>query len=253
VSGGWLLNGVKSYIARDAALITVMARTGSDPQDRGTVSAFLVESGSPGLRFEGRVKTMAFDPDYIATMYLENCFVADDALIGEAGRGFSYAMECLDENRLNIAAAALGLADYAFELALDYASSREAFGQTIGSFQAIGHMLADMSTDCEMSRTALFDAAQRYHHGERSRTLAPMIKLFCTEAAWRVVDKAVQIHGGAGFCRDHPVERMYREVRLLRIVEGTSEIQRNIIARALLSRAPKPAPASPGSSAETRP
>ncbi len=240
VAGGWLLNGVKSYIARDASLVTVLARTGFDSRGRGEVSAFLLETHSAGVRFEGNIKTMAFDPDYISTMVLEDCFVPDEALIGEVGKGFSYAMECLDENRLNIAASALAQADYAFELSLDYSGEREAFGQPIGAFQAIAHMLADMYTDCEVARTLVFDAASRHERGERSRTLSPVVKLFCTEGAGRVVDRAVQIHGGAGFCRSYPVERLYREVRLLRIVEGTSEIQRNIIARALTAKPGRP-------------
>ena len=246
VPGGWRLDGVKPYIARDVGVISVLAYTDRAAGAKAGVSAFLVEPSAPGLRFGPVTKTMAFEPDYVAPLYLENCFVPESALIGTAGQGFVYAMECLDENRLNIAAAALAQADFALKLSAGHARSRQAFGQSLSEFQAVEHMIAQMMVDVEVSRTVLFEAARSHAGGARSRVLTPIVKLFCTEAAGRVVDTALQIHGGTGYCRGNPIERLYREVRLLRIVEGASEVQKNIIARAGLKSLLAGATGDPG-------
>lgn len=229
--GGYRLEGTKAYISRDAGLITVLAYTDREAGPRGGISAFLVESGAPGIGYgDTPVRIMTFGPDYLFDLEIRDCVVGPEALIGEEGLGFRYAMECLDENRLNIAAGALAQADYALHLARSHAAQRKAFGQTLGDMQAIQHLLAEMATELHVARTALLDAAARFEAGERARHLCPMIKLFCTEVAQRIVDKAVQIHGGAGYRRDYPVERLYRDVRLFRLVEGASEIHKNIIA-----------------------
>lgn len=232
----YILNGVKQFITNGhrADVMVVMAYTDRSKGPRGGMSAFLVERDTPGLQIGKVQKTMAGSPEHQCELVFNDCAVPAANLLGEEGRGFYYAMETLDEGRLHIAAVAVGQAELALEQAIEYARNRKAFGRPIGDFQALRHYLADMATDIYAARSMLFDAAERYDQGEKISKECSMVKLFCTEMAWRAVDKALQIHGGMGYTREMPVERLYRDVRLLRIVEGTSEIQRNVIAKHLL-------------------
>jgi len=227
------LNGTKTYITNGhvADLVTVLAYTDRQQGPRGGMSAFLVEKGTLGFRVSALLKTMAGEPDVQAELVFEDCRIPAENLLGQEGKGFYYAMECLEEGRLQLSGVALGQGEFGLEEAVRYSRQRVAFGRPIAAFQAIQHMVADMATELYAAREMLIDAAWRYDQGERVPARAAMVKLFCTEVAWRVVDRALQIHGGLGYIKGIPVERLYREVRLLRIVEGTSEIQRNIIAR----------------------
>jgi acyl-CoA dehydrogenase len=229
----WMLDGTKRFISNAplADLYVVFARTGSDGGTTG-ISAFVVTKDAPGLG-GAPMRTMA--PHVIGALTFERCRIPAANLLGAEGEGWRIAMGTLDVFRASVGAQAVGLAQSAFDLALAHARSRVQFGQPLATFQLIQAKLADMATEIRAARLLVHSAARLKDAGSPRVTLeSSMAKLYATEMAQRVVDQAVQIHGGAGVLRGSPIERLYREVRAPRIYEGTSEIQRLIIARQLL-------------------
>lgn len=233
---GWLINGSKTYISngKNAKHVIVYAYTDKSKGPRGGITAFLMPATTPGYSVAGTIALMGTASPGVYELVFDNCQVPADAVIGEIGRGFHYALEGLNEGRINVGATAVGMGEYALELAIAEAKVRPAFGGFISEFQAIQHYLATMATDMRAARLILLDAAWRYDQGEKKRELASMAKLFATEAGSRTVDTALQIFGGSGYCKGFAIERLYRDIRITRIYEGSSEIQRNTIARELL-------------------
>lgn len=242
----YVLDGVKSYISNAglAGLYTIFARTSAEPGRRGTISAFAVDGASPGLRVRERLPVCA--PHPIGVIELSGCRVPASQRLGEEGAGHDLALGVLERFRPTVGAAAVGLARRALEESIGRARARRQFGRAIAEFQAIRFKLADMAVWLDAARLLVMRAASLLDDpasGGPSRGVAPaavrrassMAKLYATEAAQRIVDEAVQIHGAPGVTRGHVVERLYREVRALRIYEGTSEIQRSIIARSILT------------------
>jgi acyl-CoA dehydrogenase len=232
----WVLNGTKTFIsnAGHAELFTVFAYTDRAAGMKNGISAFLVEKGTPGFAVSNLIKLMGTSNDGVGELVFDDCRIPAENLVGEEGRGLAYAMEGLNVGRIAIGAKALGMGELALEQAMAYAKQRIAFGKPIAGYQAIQHMLADMAVEMYACRQIVHEAAWRYDQGERSVQKCSMVKLFCSEAACRTVDKALQIFGGAGYMRGTIIERLYRDVRVMRIYEGSSEIQRNQIARQLL-------------------
>jgi acyl-CoA dehydrogenase len=232
----FILNGTKHYISRGdvADLVTVFALTDASARARGGITAFAVEKGAPGFRVARIQESMGSDVIKQAELVFEDCAVPIDQVIGEVGQGFATAMRTLDLGRLSLAARCLGTMQELLALSVEHARNRVQFGKPIAEQQAIQHMLADSATDVAMVRPALYAAAVRRDDGESVTHDAAMLKLFASEALGRAADRAVQIHGGMGFMRDCVVEGIYREARMMRIVEGTSEIQRMLIARGVL-------------------
>ncbi len=236
----WILNGKKHFItnADRADVATVIAVTDKDKGPRGGMTAFLVERDSPGLTVGPPEKKMGMHGSNVCELIFEDCEIPLENIIGgEAmiGQGFKTAMKVLDKGRLTMGASAVGIAQACLELSIKHAKERIQFGRPIGAFQAVQFMLADMATEIYAARQMLHHAAWlRDKRGTSVIKEASMVKLYCTEVAGRAGDLAVQIHGGMGYMREHPVERFYRDVRLMRIYEGTSEIQRLVIARELL-------------------
>ncbi len=235
--GHWVLNGTKQFITNgpSADLITVMAVTDPAKRARGGITAFLVESTFPGFKRGAVDSAMGLNGNPTCQLIFDDCIVPRENVIGGdamIGNGFKTAMRIMDKGRLFIAAHALGGAQRCLELATEHAKTRVQFGKPIGSFQLIQGMLAEMATDVHASRQMLYHTAWlRDKFGTQVLKEASMVKLFCTEAALRVVNKAVQIHGGYGWQKGYDVERFYRDLRLLTIFEGTSEIQKIVIAR----------------------
>jgi acyl-CoA dehydrogenase len=234
---GWVLNGTKRFItnAPHAGLFTVMART--DPAQKGAagISAFLVDAPNPGLKIGKPDKKMGQQGAHTADVIFEDCHVPADAIIGgKEGEGFKTAMKVLDRGRLHIAAVCVGVAERLIRDSVRYAKERVQFGKPIGEFQLIQAMLADCRTEAYAARTMVLDAARRKDAGENVSLEASCCKYFASEMVGRVADRAVQIHGGAGYVADYGIERFYRDVRLFRIYEGTSQIQQLVIARHML-------------------
>ncbi|QBM75075.1 acyl-CoA dehydrogenase [Sphingomonas sp. AAP5] len=235
-SDGWVINGSKTYISngKTAKELIVYAYTDKAKGAKGGISAFLMNAQTPGYSVDGTIPLMGTATPGVYELSFSDCQVPADALVGEEGMAFHYALEGLNEGRLNVGATAVGMGEYAIELAIDQAKTRPAFGGVIADFQAIRHYIATMATEMRAARLMLLDACWRYDRGEKKRELASMAKLFATEAGSRTVDTALQIFGGAGYCRGYAIERLYRDIRITRIYEGSSEIQRNTIARELL-------------------
>jgi acyl-CoA dehydrogenase len=230
---GWRLTGVKRFISNApvADLYVVFAKTAPDRGVKG-ISAFVVPGGSPGLS-GAPMHTLA--PHVIGELTFDGCRVPGDHLLGGEHEGWKVAMGTLDVFRASVGAQAVGLAQAALDLALAHARSRVQFGQPLGQFQLVQAQLADMATELRAARLLVYSAARLKDAGAARVTLeSSMAKLYATEMAHRVIDEAVQIHGGEGVLRGSPMERLYREARAARIYEGTSEIQRLIIARQLL-------------------
>lgn len=230
----WVLDGEKTWISNGgiAGHYVTFARTGEAPGTRG-LSAFIVPADAPGLSIAARIDTIA--PHPLATLRFENCRVPDANLIGTPGQGFRIAMSVLDVFRSTVGAAALGLARRALDEALRHARSRTLFGAPLSDLQMTQAALADMATEVDAAALLVYRAAWTKDAGaDRVTREASMAKLYATEAAQRVVDRAVQIHGGLGVTKGNKVEELYREVRALRIYEGASEVQRIVIARALM-------------------
>lgn len=236
----YILNGTKRFItnAPEAGIFTVMARTDQEIKGSGGISAFIVEAGSPGLSLGKPDKKMGQKGAHTCDVIFENCPVPAGNLIGgKEGVGFKTAMKVLDKGRLHIAAVTTGAAERMLDDALQYAMNRKQFGQPIANFQLIQAMLADSKMEIYASRCMIVDAARRRDLGKDVGTEASCSKLFATEMCCRVADRAVQIFGGSGYVSDYPIERFYRDVRLFRIYEGTSQIQQLVIARNMLRRA----------------
>lgn len=233
---GFVLNGDKMWISNGgiADFYVVFARTGEAPGARG-ISAFIVDADNPGLSITERIDLIA--PHPLARLRFEGCRVPSDALIGTAGQGFKVAMATLDVFRTSVAAAALGFARRAFDEALAHVRSREMFGQTLADFQLTQAKLAEMATGIDAAALLTYRAAWQRDQGGKVTREAAMAKLTATETAQKVIDAAVQLFGARGVVRAHPVERLYREIRALRIYEGASEVQQLIIARELLREA----------------
>lgn len=232
----WVIDGTKTFITNGhvADLITVFAYTDKAAGVKGGLSAFLVEPHFPGFKVARMIPTMGTTVSGVTELVFDGCRVPAENLLGEDGKAFGYAMESLNEGRLNVGANAVGIGEMALQQAVSYAKQREAFGHPLGEFQAVQHLLADMAVDLHAARLMLIDAAWRLERGEATAQLCSMVKLFCSEAAGRLVDTALQIHGGAGYCKGMVVERLYRDARVLRIYEGASELHRNLIGRQLL-------------------
>ena len=236
----YVLIGTKRYItnAPEAGIYTVMART--DPEKRGAsgISAFIVERGTPGLTVAKPDRKMGQRGAHTADVIFEDCRVPASAVIGGVeGVGFKTAMKVLDRGRLHIASVCVGVAERLIHDALSYAMDRRQFGQPIAEFQLIQAMLADSRTEAYAGRCMVEDAARRRDAGEDVNMLASCCKLFASEMVGRVADRAVQILGGAGYIADYGVERFYRDVRLFRLYEGTSQIQQIVIARNMIREA----------------
>ncbi|MBU4566946.1 MAG: acyl-CoA dehydrogenase family protein [Desulfarculus sp.] len=236
----WVLNGRKHFITNGdiADVSTVFAVTDKAKRAKGGITGFLVEKTDPGF-FVGTIeRKMGMRGSHTSELIFDNCEIPKDRIIGgdaNLGLGFRTAMKILDKGRLTMGASAVGSAQKLLDLSVEYAKQRVQFGKPIGEFQAVQIMLADMATQIYAGRQMLHHAAWlRDKRGTAVVKEASMVKLFCTEMANRVADMAVQIHGGMGYMKDFPVERFYRDLRLTRIYEGTSEIQRNVIARELL-------------------
>jgi len=233
----YVLNGAKRYItnAPEAGMFTVMARTDLKSKDAGGVSAFIVERGTPGLSVGKPDRKMGQRGAHTADVIFDNVRVPASGLIGgKEGVGFKTAMKVLDKARLNIAAVSVGAAQRLLDEALDYALERKQFGQPIAEFQLVQAMLADSQAELYAARSMTLEAARKRDRGERITLEASCCKLFASEMVSRVADRAVQIHGGAGYMQDYAVERLYRDVRLFRLFEGTSQIQQLVIARQLM-------------------
>jgi alkylation response protein AidB-like acyl-CoA dehydrogenase len=238
--GEWVINGSKNFItnATYADIAVVLAVTDRNDQKHG-ITAFAIEMDRKGIRPGKKENKLGMRTSDTAELILEDCRVPDANLLGQVGYGFIDSMKVLDGGRISIAAVALGVARGAYEAARDYSKQRTAFGKTISDFQAIQFMLADMATEIEAARLLTYRAATMKDAGERVTQMSAMAKLYSSEVAVRATEKGVQIFGGYGFIKDFPAEKFYRDVKLCTIGEGTSEIQRMVIARALLAESGK--------------
>jgi acyl-CoA dehydrogenase len=233
----WVLNGAKTWISNGgiADFYAVFVRTGEGEGARG-LSAFIVDADAPGLEIEERIDVIA--PHPLATLRFADCRVPASALLGRPGEGFKIAMATLDIFRSTVGAAALGFARHALDEALARAGSRQLFGAPMGDLQLVQGMIADMALEVDAAALLVYRAAWTKDMGApRVTREAAMAKLYATEAAQKVIDRAVQIFGGAGVVSGNAVERLYREIRALRIYEGASEVQKVVIARQALAAA----------------
>jgi len=231
----YVLKGTKNFITNgpNADAMIVYAMTDKEKLHKG-ISAFLVEKDFPGFAVGKIEKKLGICASSTSEIVLDNCEVPKENLLGEAGQGFSIAMNTLDSGRIGIATQAVGIARAAFEAAAKYSTEREAFGGPISKFQAIQHFLADMAKDIDAGRLLIHRASWMKDQGINVNKAAAMAKLFCSEAAMWISTKAIQIHGGYGYIKEYPVERYFRDAKITEIYEGTSEIQRLVISRAVL-------------------
>ncbi|AFN75969.1 putative acyl-CoA dehydrogenase [Melioribacter roseus P3M-2] len=234
---GWILNGQKTFITNgDTPLTigaTIKALTGIKDKGHKEFSCFLLETGTPGFTTSTLKGKMMWRASNTAELFMSDCFVPEENLLGKIGEGSKIMLSTLDSGRLAIAAMGLGCAQGAFELALKYSKTRKQFGRFIGDFEVNSFKLADMAMKIELARTFLYKACWLKDNNKPFTTEAAMAKLYCSEIAREVADEALQIHGGYGLMKEYEIERFYRDQRLLQIGEGTSEIQRIVIARQL--------------------
>jgi alkylation response protein AidB-like acyl-CoA dehydrogenase len=232
---GWVLNGTKTFCTNGhyADVVVVIAVTDRAAHTHG-LSAFIVEKGTPGFRAGKKENKLGLRASDTAELIFEDCYVPAENLLGKEGDGFIDAMQVLDGGRISIAALSLGMAQGAYEAALKYSKQRKQFGKAISEFQAIQWKLADMATEIEAARLLTLRAAAMKDAGLKTTLESSMAKLYASEVAVRCANEGVQIHGGYGFIKDYPAEKFYRDVKLCTIGEGTSEIQRLVIARQLL-------------------
>ena len=231
----YIINGTKRFITsgENAGVTIITAKTDKTKRHKG-ISAFIVRKGTPGFLVGKTEKKMGLCASDTTDLIFDNCRIPVENLLGQEGDGFEIAMTALDGGRIGIAAQSLGVAQAALDAAVSYAKEREQFGQPISKFQGLRWMLADMATEIEAARQLTLSAASMKDRGEKYTRQASMAKLFASEVVNRVTAKALQIHGGYGYTKEYPVERFYRDARVFTIYEGTSEIQRVVIANHLL-------------------
>jgi alkylation response protein AidB-like acyl-CoA dehydrogenase len=234
-SEGWLLNGTKTFITNGhhADVIVVIAVTDKTAHTHG-LSAFVLEKDTQGFRPGKKENKLGLRASDTSELIFEDCWLPKDALLGKEGDGFIDAMRILDGGRISIAALGLGMAQGAYDAALKYSKQRKQFGRSISEFQAIQWKLADMATEIDAARLLTMRAASMKDAGQKTTLESSMAKLYAGEVAVRCANECVQIHGGYGFIKDYPAEKYYRDVKLCTIGEGTSEIQRLVIARQIL-------------------
>jgi alkylation response protein AidB-like acyl-CoA dehydrogenase len=234
-NGGWVLNGSKNFITNATFAETTVALAITD-RTAGThgISAFIIERGTRGFSVARKENKLGMRASDTAALVFDDCFVPDSNLMGEAGQGFIQAMKVLDGGRISIAALSVGVAQGAYEAALRYSKERYQFGRPIAEFQAIQFKLADMATEIEAARLLTLRSAALKNQGKVTTKESSMAKLYASEVAVRVAEESVQIHGGYGFIKDYPAEKYWRDSKLCTIGEGTSEIQRIVIARQIL-------------------
>jgi alkylation response protein AidB-like acyl-CoA dehydrogenase len=237
----YILNGTKRFTttAKNAGLIIVTAKTDEEARHKG-ISAFLVEQGTPGLTVGPLEDKMGLRASDTADLIFEDCRIPAENRLGNEGDGFLIAMTGLDGGRIGIAAQSVGVAQAAFDAAVQYAREREQFGRSISKFQGLRWIVADMATEIEAARLMMLSAAEMKDHGENFTLQASMAKLYASEMVNRITAKAVQLHGGYGFTKEYPVERFYRDARVFTIYEGTSEIQRVVISNLVFKDKRKP-------------
>ncbi|RLF27149.1 MAG: acyl-CoA dehydrogenase [Thermoplasmata archaeon] len=230
----WVLNGTKQFITSGniAEVVTVMAKTDKNKGAKG-ISAFIVEKNTPGFEYGVLEDKMGLRGSTTAELIFKDCRIPRENLLGELNMGFIGAMNILDRGRTAIGAMAVGIAQGAFDESIEYAKQRKQFGRPISKFQAVQWMLTDMATEIDAARLLVYRAAFLEEKGEIFTKEAAMAKLFASEMAMRATRKAIQIHGGYGYMRDRPLERFFRDVKLCEIGEGTSEVQRMVIAKRL--------------------
>lgn len=233
--GGWVLNGAKNFIThgKSGQVAVVIARTGEKGDSHG-MSAFVIEKGTPGFSSGKKEDKLGMRASETAELIFDNCIVSDDHLLGEVGDGFIQSMKILDGGRISIGALSLGISKGAYEAALKYAKEREQFGKPISSFQGVSFKLADMATQIEASELLLHKAAFLKNAGRKMTTLSAMSKMYASEVCVSIANDAVQIHGGYGYTKEFPVEKFYRDAKLCTIGEGTTEIQKVVIAKNIL-------------------
>ena len=233
--GEWVLNGSKAFItnASVGGIAVVLARTDPGQRSRG-ISAFILERGTPGFRAGQPYRKLGLHASDTAELILEDARVPAAGLLGERGMGFVHALQVLEGGRIAMAAMAVGIAEAALGQSVKYMNQRTAFGRTLAEFNGLQGMLADVATEVEVARLLTLRAAYLKDAGRPARHAAAMAKLFASETAMKAASKAVQIHGGAGYITEFPVERIFRDAKLTEIGEGTSEIQRLVIAREIL-------------------
>jgi len=231
VDGGWRINGAKMFTSNGpyCNLITLVASTDRAKRHKG-ISLFLVDGKTPGVTLGRNIPRLGIVGGETGSLTFEDVLVPESALLGEEGKGFYYLMEALNMTRVALAAGCVGLAQAAFDAALEYAKSRQQFGQPIGKFQGVSFKLADMAMEIELARLFVYKVAWMVEQKEKVAKEAAMAKLYASEMATRVAHRALQIHGGYGFSKEFPLERYYRDARIFEIFQGTSEINRVIIA-----------------------
>jgi alkylation response protein AidB-like acyl-CoA dehydrogenase len=231
----WILNGAKTFTtnAHYADVCVAMAMTDRSAAQHG-ISAFIIDKDTPGFRAGKKENKLGLRASATGEVIFDNCRLPQWQLLGKRGEGFVDSLKILDGGRISIAALSIGMAQGAYDAALKYSKVRKQFGRPISEFQAIQHKLVDMATELDAARLLNYRAATLLDRGQRVTKESSMAKLFASEAAVRIANEAVQIHGGYGFIKDYPVEKFYRDVKLCTIGEGTSEIQRMVIARQLL-------------------
>ena len=231
----WILNGSKIFItnAGEAETYVVLARSDKTAEKHRGISAFIVEKGTPGFSFGKKEKKMGIRSSPTMELVFENCAIPAENLLGQEGQGFKVAMKTLDGGRIGIASQALGIAQGALDATIAYVKEREQFNKPIASFQGVSFQLADMATQIEAARLLIYNAAYRASAGLSYSQESAMAKLYASEVAMRVTTQAVQLHGGYGYTREFPVERMMRDAKITEIYEGTSEVQRIVIGAGL--------------------
>jgi alkylation response protein AidB-like acyl-CoA dehydrogenase len=231
----WIINGAKNFIThgKSGNVAVVVVRTG-EPNSSRNATAFIIEKGTPGFSSGKKEDKLGMRASETAELIFQDCRVHKSQMLGEIGDGFVQALKILDGGRISIAALSLGTAQGAYEAALQYSKERQQFGKPISQFQAISFKLAEMATEIEAAKLLTYHAAERKDSGQSVTTEAAMAKYYASEVAVKVANEAVQVFGGYGYIKDFPVEKFYRDAKLCTIGEGTSEIQKLVIARNIL-------------------
>ncbi len=233
---GWIINGTKNWIThgKSGDVAVVLCRTG-EPRSKNNITAFAIEKGTPGFSAGKKENKLGMRASETCELVFDNCLISDAQRLGEVGEGFKQSMIILDGGRISIAALALGIAKGAYEASIKYAKERQQFDQPISNFQAIQWKLADMATQIETAELLIYQAADKLMRGEKMTKESAIAKYYASEVSVKVATEAVQIFGGYGYTKDFPVEKYYRDSKLCTIGEGTSEIQKLVIARDILT------------------